>query len=90
MESWKFMQILSTDIVKIQSKGLLTIPKKIRQNLGFEENSLVRVIEEKGRVVIEPIRTLPYPVRIYTRDEINEFLELDKKETKTLRRKGLL
>ena len=83
-------QVVQEDIIKIQPKGLLTIPKKMRQSLGFVENSLVRVKEEKGRLVIEAVRTLPYPVRSYTEDEIEEFIKLDKKESKVLRKKGLL
>lgn len=83
-------QIAQEEIIKMQTKGLLTIPKKMRQKLGFEENSLVRVREERGRVVIEPVRTLPYPVRSYTDQEIKEFIALDTLETKALREKGLL
>lgn len=83
-------QIIQEEIVKIQPKGLITIPKKFRQELGLEENGLVRIKEEKGRLVVESVRTLAYPVRGYTEDEINEFFELDKKETKALKKKGLL
>lgn len=83
-------QIAQEEIIKMQTKGLVTIPKKMRQRLGFEENSLVRVKEERGRVVIEPVRTLPYPVRSYTNQEIKEFIALDTSETKVLRKKGLL
>ena len=84
------MQILSTDIVKMQAKGLMTIPKKMRQKLNLEENSLVRVIEGRGRVILEPLRTLNFPVRSYNAEEINEFIKLDKKKTKALRKKGLI
>lgn len=84
------MQIATEDIIKILSKGVVTIPKKLRQEIGLEENSLARIKKDKGRLVIEPIRTLAFPVRSYTTEEINEFLELDRKETKTLKGKGLL
>jgi len=83
-------QITREEIIKIQSKGLVTIPKRIRQKLGFTENSLVRVKEDRGRLIMESVRTLSYPVRSYTADEIDEFLELDQKETKILKKKGLL
>jgi bifunctional DNA-binding transcriptional regulator/antitoxin component of YhaV-PrlF toxin-antitoxin module len=81
---------VTEEIVKIQAKGLLTIPKGFRLNLGLEENTLARLKEEKGRLVIEPVRTLPYPVRRYTDKEIDDFLVLDTKETKELKKKGLL
>ena len=83
-------QITQEEIVRIQAKGLITIPKKFRQQLGLEENSLIRMQEEKGRLVMESVRTLPYPVRSYTKDEVNEFIDLDKKETRQLKEKGLL
>ncbi|MBU2598167.1 MAG: AbrB/MazE/SpoVT family DNA-binding domain-containing protein [Actinobacteria bacterium] len=78
------------EIVKIQSRGLLTIPAKFRKKPYFEENSLVRIIKEKGRLIIEPVRTLPYPVRSYTKQELKEFFELDKKETNELKNEGLI
>ncbi|MBI3103512.1 AbrB/MazE/SpoVT family DNA-binding domain-containing protein [Candidatus Daviesbacteria bacterium] len=83
-------QFYQEEIVKIQPKGLVTIPKKFRNELGFAENSLVRIKEEKGRLVMEAVRTLSYPVRSYTDSEIDQFFELDEKESKDLRKKGLL
>jgi len=81
-------QITGEEIVKIQPKGLFTIPKKFRVGL-FEENGLARVRKEKGRLILEPIRTLPYPVRSYADEEIEEFMDLDARETKKLKAKGL-
>ena len=83
------MQISLEEIVKIQPRGLFTIPKKLRTTLGFSDNSLIRVKEEKGSLVLEPVRTFPYPVRGYTEEDIKEFIELDKKESKVLRKKGI-
>lgn len=82
-------QLILEEIVKIQPKGLFTIPKKFRTGL-FEENGLARVRKEKGRLIVEPVRILDYSVRSYTNKEIDEFLELDASETKELRSKGLL
>lgn len=81
-------QVAQEEIVKIQPKGLLTIPKKFRQDLGLEDRGLVRVKKEKGRLVIESVRTLPYPVRSYSTKELKEFFELDKLETQKLKTKG--
>ena len=83
-------QLIQEEIVKMQPKGLVTIPKKLRQLLGFEENSLVKMKEEKGRLVMESVHVLPYPVRNYSKEEVEEFIELDKKETRELKEKGLL
>lgn len=85
------MQTLPVEqIIKILPKGLITIPKKFRSDLGLEENNLARVKKEPGRLIIEPIRTLPYPVRHYTNEEIDEFFALDDKESRELREEGLI
>ena len=81
---------MNTQIVRIQTKGLVTIPKKMRDKLGFEENGLARIKREKDRVVIEPVRTLSYPVRAYTANEVENFINEDKKETKKLKVQKLL
>lgn len=82
--------IIAEEIVKIQPKGLLTIPKEFRLELGLEENTLARLKKEKGRLIIEPVRLLPYSVRRYTDEEIEGFLALDAKETKELKKNGIL
>ena len=83
------MQI-QQQVVKIQNKGLLTIPKAFREELELSKDSLARIIKIKGRLILEPVRTLPYKARSYKKNEIDEFLELDKKESKSLKKKGLL
>jgi len=35
--------IIYEEIAKLQPKGLLTIPKKFREKLGFSENNLMRL-----------------------------------------------
>lgn len=87
------MASLSTpfeEIVRLQQKGLITIPKKFRIQLNIAENDLLRLKNEKGRIILEPLRTLPYPVRSYTLKEINEFIALDALETQTLKKKKML
>ena len=81
-------QIIQEEIVRIQPKGLITIPKYLRVQLGFDVSKLARIKSEKGRLIIEPVRMISYPVRSYSDEEIKEFLEEDKKETKELRKAG--
>ncbi|AKM79600.1 MAG: hypothetical protein UX85_C0001G0241 [Candidatus Beckwithbacteria bacterium GW2011_GWB1_47_15] len=64
-------------IVKLQPKGLMTVPKAIRAKYGLEENGLIRIKEDKGRIYLEPVRTLPYPVRSYTDEELKDFFDFD-------------
>lgn len=82
--------IIPEEIIRILPKGIMTIPKKFRQALGFNENGLARVREEKGKLVIEPVFALPYKVRTYTNEEIDKFLAFDKKESAELKKKKLL
>ena len=78
------------EIAKLQPKGLLTIPKKFREGLGFTENNLVRLKADRGRLIVEPVKTLPYPVRTYTDRNLEEFFALDDEESKQLKAKGFL
>ncbi|MBI4226531.1 AbrB/MazE/SpoVT family DNA-binding domain-containing protein [Candidatus Roizmanbacteria bacterium] len=78
------------ELVKLQPKGLITIPKKMREFLNLEEKSIMRLRLEKGRLYLEPLKTLSYPVRTYSKEEIKEFLAFDAKETKQLKKKKLL
>lgn len=78
------------EIVKVQAKGLMTIPKKIRNDFGFEENGLARFKKTDGMLILEPVRTLSYPVRTYTSGDLSDFFALDEKETKDLKKKGLI
>lgn len=78
------------EIAKLQPKGLLTIPKKFREDLGLEENKVVRLKKDRGRLIVEPVKTLDYPVRTYSQKELDEFFALDEKESKELKAKGFL
>lgn len=82
--------LFSEEITKIRPRGILTIPKKLRQSIGLTENTLIKISGNKYRLIIEPVRTLPYPTRSYTANEVREFLELDAKESKNLKTQGLL
>lgn len=72
------MQAATEDIIKILPKGLITIPKKWREDLGFKENSLARVKKEGRRLVLEPIRVVGYPLRDYSKKELRQFLKEDR------------
>jgi AbrB family looped-hinge helix DNA binding protein len=40
--------------IKLQQRGLLTLPKKLRDSLGLEEGHILRVKNESGRIILEP------------------------------------
>ena len=39
---------------KVTSKGQITIPKQVRESLGFEKGTTVIVIERDGEAVLRP------------------------------------
>lgn len=77
------------ETVKLQGRGILTIPKKMREGL-FDETGIVKMKRVGRQLIITPIKTLAYPVRSYTESELQDFFDLDAKETKELKTKGLI
>lgn len=69
-----------TAIVKIQPRGVITIPRRFRDK-NFSENSFVKVKKTGGKLTLEPVTMVEYPVRRYTDKEVDEFFEMDKKES---------
>jgi len=43
--------------IKLQQRGLLTLPKKLRDTLGLEEGQIMRVEEKDGKIILEPQAT---------------------------------
>ncbi len=80
----------SEQMVRVQSKGLVTIPKSMRDSMGLNMNDLIRIKEKMGRIILEPVRVLPYQVRSYANSDLKSFFELDEKESETLKKKNLL
>lgn len=74
------------DIIMSQPKGVITLPKKMRDSVGIVARGPLRIRADGYKITIEPIRTLPYPVRSYTDTELSEFIALDHEEGKKLRR----
>lgn len=66
------------NLVKILPKGLVTIPKKLRQDVGLEENGLARIKKEGKRLILEPVSVISYPLRDYSSEEIRQFMKEDR------------
>ena len=43
---------------KIDKKGRILIPKKLREKLGLKDNSIVKIYSDGSRIIIEPIRRI--------------------------------
>ena len=65
--------------LKVLGKGMITLPKKWRDEMGIENGDVVKAKKEGNTVVIEaqPQRKPAAPYRVYSADDIKEFLEED-------------
>jgi AbrB family looped-hinge helix DNA binding protein len=45
-------------VVKIDSKGRLVIPKRVREEVGLKEGGFAKVEARDGVVVIEPLKSV--------------------------------
>lgn len=75
-------QAIWEDIVKILPKGLVTIPKKLRLDVGLNENGLARIRKDGRKLIIEPVSVIGYPIRTYSRSEIKQFIKDDRLSSK--------
>lgn len=47
-----------TYTVSITSQGQISIPAKLRRKLGLDKNKKAFVSEEKGKLIVEPVKDL--------------------------------
>jgi AbrB family looped-hinge helix DNA binding protein len=66
--------------LKVLGKGMITLPKKWRDEMGIGNGDIVKAKKEGNRVVIEPTSQTKAlaPYRVFSDAEIDEFLEEDK------------
>lgn len=72
-------QITNDTIVQIGPKGTFTLPKPLRTLANLPDGSFLRARLDFGRIILEPTRMISYPIRQYTDEEIDGFLQEDKK-----------
>ena len=78
-------------VVRVHRKGIIVLPKSVREKAGIEEGMLLEVSVEDGRVVLRPLDLWD---RVWGcgkgRGSAEEAeLELDREEEKFWRRRGL-
>lgn len=61
--------------VRILGKGMITIPKSWREELGLTEGEIVKAKKVGNKVIIESADPAPY--RIFSDVEIKEWLKID-------------
>lgn len=42
-------------IVRVYKKGIIVLPKSIREEVGIEEGMLLEILVENGRIVLKPL-----------------------------------
>lgn len=63
--------------LKILGKGMVTLPKKWRDELNLKEGDIVKAKREGNKVVLESSTVSFAPYRVYSDAEIEEFLVED-------------
>ena len=64
--------------LKVLGKGMVTLPKQWREELGLQPGDIVKAKKEGHRVVIETLQGRSVPYRVYSRAEIEKFLKEDR------------
>lgn len=74
------MQLSNQNIQKekwvvIGKKGVITLPKSMRDQIGMEEGEIAKAKLVGNKIVIEPRKEVGY--RIFTQEEIDQWLKDD-------------
>ena len=64
-------------IIKTTSKGQITLPKAVRDQLGVSVATYLSATIKDGKIVLEPVKLEP-DYRSYSKSEISEFLKEDR------------
>ena len=64
--------------LKILGKGMITLPKKWREDMNVTTGDVVKARKEGFKVVIAATQGRAVPYRVYSDLEIDEFLRQDK------------
>ncbi len=64
------------DILRVLTKGMVTIPKKWRETLAIQTGDRVRAYLQEGQIIVEPMEQ-KVPYRIYLQEELDEFAKND-------------
>lgn len=65
-----------TEWLKVLGKGMLTIPKQWRDELGIQTGEMVEAEKTKDGILIRPPKKAA-PYRVYSRTELIQFVKDD-------------
>jgi AbrB family looped-hinge helix DNA binding protein len=76
-----------TKVVRLRPRGQLTIPSELRRRLKIDADSFLQLTVKEGKIEIRPLRLTAeeeVPLREYSDEEIQRFLEEDRLDPETL------
>ncbi len=59
-----------SELVKISSKGLLTLPKSIREQLNINVGDYLDVTIEAGKVILQKVEIIPKKIDLENEDKV--------------------
>lgn len=59
-----------SELVKISSKGLLTLPKSIREQLNINVGDYLDVTIEAGKVILQKVEIIPKKINWENEDKV--------------------
>jgi len=51
-----------TEMIRVDSKGRISIPKRLREHLGLNQGAELEISEDKGRIVLAPLAENPVEI----------------------------
>ena len=63
--------------LKVLGKGMVTLPKKWRDEMRIQNGDILKAKKEGNKVIIESAQGPKTPYRVYTKAEIEEFIKED-------------
>jgi len=69
--------ITQEEWLKVLGKGMVTLPKKWRDEMRIQSGDILKAKKERNKVIIESAQSPKTPYRVYTKAEIDEFLKED-------------
>lgn len=66
--------------LKVLTKGMVTLPKSWREEFGLTKGSVIQATKRDRTIILkaaDPAQSATVPYRIYTRTELNEFVNDD-------------
>ncbi len=75
----------NSEWIKISAKGLITLPKKMRESIGLKEGSIAKATLKGSSIVIESVDP-PFKGRLYTDAQLETWVVEDKLSDKDLKK----